>query len=110
MVIEAMKMEHVVPAGLAGYVRRLAVKVGDSVRDAQPLMFIEPAQVSGEAQAGPEDIDPDYIRPDLAELQARLALTLDAAPPEAVAQRRKPRYRPAPEKVADLCDPGKPEP
>jgi acetyl-CoA carboxylase carboxyltransferase component/biotin carboxyl carrier protein len=106
MVIEAMKMEHVVPAGLAGYVRRLAVKVGDSVRDAQPLMFIEPAQVSGEAQAGPEDVDPDYIRPDLAELQARLALTLDAARPEAVAKRRKLGYRTARENVADLCDPG----
>lgn len=106
MVIEAMKMEHVVVAGVAGHVRALAVGVGDTVREAQALLFIEPGDVAVAAQADDGEVDLDHIRPDLAELQARLALTLDAARPEAVAKRRKLGYRTARENVGDLCDPG----
>jgi acetyl/propionyl-CoA carboxylase alpha subunit len=105
LVIEAMKMEHVIVAGVAGYVRRFAAHVGDTVFEGQPLLFVEPAEVAGAAQDQTVEVDLDHIRPDLAEVLARQALTLDAARPDAVAKRRKLGYRTARENVDDLCDP-----
>jgi acetyl-CoA carboxylase carboxyltransferase component len=45
-------------------------------------------------------------RPELAELRARIAATLDEGRPEAVARRRKSGQRTARENIADLVDPG----
>jgi acetyl-CoA carboxylase carboxyltransferase component len=45
------------------------------------------------------------IRPELAELRSRIAATLDAGRPDAVAKRRKTHQRTARENVADLVDP-----
>ncbi|HYZ34542.1 MAG TPA: carboxyl transferase domain-containing protein, partial [Crenalkalicoccus sp.] len=50
--------------------------------------------------------DPDRIRPDLAEVVARKAETLDAARPEAVAKRHRQGGRTARENLDDLLDPG----
>jgi acetyl-CoA carboxylase carboxyltransferase component len=46
------------------------------------------------------------VRPELAELRARLAATTDAGRPEAVARRRKSGMRTARENIADLLDDG----
>src|SRR5271170_4364779 len=46
------------------------------------------------------------IRPDVAEVQERHAITLDAARPEAVARRRKTHQRTARENIEDICDAG----
>jgi acetyl-CoA carboxylase carboxyltransferase component len=54
----------------------------------------------------PPTSDDEPVRPELAELRARLAATTDAARPEAVARRRKTRQRTARENVADLVDEG----
>ncbi len=51
-------------------------------------------------------IDLDEIRPDLAEVLERHAVTLDDARPDAVARRRKTNQRTARENIADLCDDG----
>lgn len=48
----------------------------------------------------------DAVRPELAELRARLAATTDAARPDAVARRRKAGLRTVRENIADLVDPG----
>ncbi|HEX4450440.1 MAG TPA: carboxyl transferase domain-containing protein [Kofleriaceae bacterium] len=48
---------------------------------------------------------PDDARPELAELRARTAATLDPARPEAVARRRNTHQRTARENLADLVDP-----
>jgi acetyl-CoA carboxylase carboxyltransferase component len=48
----------------------------------------------------------DAVRPDLAELRTRRALTEDAARPEAVARRHAAGGRTARENLADLVDPG----
>jgi acetyl-CoA carboxylase carboxyltransferase component len=48
----------------------------------------------------------DDVRPELAELQKRKALTQDEARPDAVAKRRASGHRTARENVADLCDEG----
>jgi acetyl-CoA carboxylase carboxyltransferase component len=50
--------------------------------------------------------DGDGIRPELAELRARLQATLDEGRPEAVARRRKTGQRTARENIADLMDAG----
>ncbi|MFB4317025.1 carboxyl transferase domain-containing protein [Actinomadura sp. 21ATH] len=106
LILEAMKMEHVVRAGAAGIVRRVAAAPGDTVADGAPVLFLEPADVGG-ADAGEEArADLDEIRADLAEVRARHATGLDAARPEAVAKRHARGHRTARENIGDLCDPG----
>ncbi len=106
VVIEAMKMEHVVVAPLAGICRGVAVARGDTVPGGHGLVFLEAADVAARAGAIEETLDLDRIRPDLAEAIERHAFGLDAARPEAVAKRRKTGQRTARENVDDLCDPG----
>jgi acetyl/propionyl-CoA carboxylase alpha subunit len=50
LVMEAMKMEHVIEASAGGIVREVLVAPGDSLLEGQPLLFIEPADVAGPAQ------------------------------------------------------------
>jgi acetyl/propionyl-CoA carboxylase alpha subunit/acetyl-CoA carboxylase carboxyltransferase component len=106
MIMEAMKMEHVIVAEVSGIVRQVTVAVGETVFEDHPLAFLEEAEVGGAGGEAEEEIDLDFIRPDLAEVLARHALTFDAARPEAVARRRKTGQRTARENVDDLLDPG----
>jgi acetyl-CoA carboxylase carboxyltransferase component len=53
-----------------------------------------------------EELDLDYIRPDLQEVFDRKGAGLDENRPEAVAKRHKTGRRTARENVADLCDEG----
>ena len=105
-VLEAMKMEHLVPAPTGGRVLRIAAEPGRTVAEGQPLVFLEPVEVdAAEAVAAVEE-DLDAIRPDLAEVVARHRHTLDEARPDAVAKRRKTGHRTARENIDDLVDPG----
>ena len=107
VVMEAMKMEHEIRATVGGVVRAVAVAAGDIVYLDAPLLFIEPAD-HDRSDEGPQadDVDLDAIRPDLAEVLERHAVTLDAARPQAVAKRRATGQRTARENVADLVDDG----
>ena len=105
LVMESMKMEHVVTATVSGVVRKLGVEPGDAVYEDHPLLFIEEAEVSVEGGAGEEAVDLDHIRPDLAEVLERHEIGMDDRRPEAVAKRRKTGHRTARENVADLIDP-----
>src|SRR5262249_59002081 len=51
VVLEAMKLEHVLEAPESGIVRELAVAVGDLVAEDQPLAFLEPAAISSDARS-----------------------------------------------------------
>ena len=106
LVMEAMKMEHVITAEVSGRIRGLNVALGDTVFEDHPLAFIEEADIGPARQHAEVDIDLDEIRPDLAEVLARHATTRDEARPEAVARRRKTGQRTTRENVDDLCDPG----
>ena len=106
LVMEAMKMEHVVTAPVGGIVRTLEVGPGDTVYEDHPLVVLEESAVEGTAAVSTGPVDLDRIRPDLAEVQQRHDQTLDAARPDAVARRREMRQRTARENVEDLCDPG----
>jgi len=106
LVMDAMKMEHVITAATGGLVLQVAVSVGDAVYQGHPLLFIEEADVEALASGESDQAEMDAIRPDLAEVRERHALGHDAARPEAVARRRKTGHRTARENVDDLCDPG----
>lgn len=105
VVIESMKMEHVVVAEISGIVRGIAVAVHDTVLEGDPLLFVEPADVSVDEIANEAAADLDHIRADLAEVIERHSYGLDENRPEAVAKRRVRNYRTARENVADLVDP-----
>ena len=106
LVMEAMKMQHVVAAERTGRVRRLAVREGDTVAEGSPLLVLDEGEVERPAADAAEDLDLDAIRPDLAEVLERRALTRDERRPEAVARRRRTGQRTARENVEDLVDPG----
>jgi acetyl-CoA carboxylase carboxyltransferase component/biotin carboxyl carrier protein len=106
LVMNAMKMEHVVRSPVSGIIQRLTVAVGDTVYEGHPLAFIEERDMGLSETEDQEQIDLDYIRPDLAEVKERQNITLDAARPDAVAKRRKIGQRTARENITDLCDPG----
>ncbi len=104
-VIEAMKMEHVLRAGCSGVVRQVTMAAGDTIREGYPLVFVQEAE-GGEAADAAEEIDPDYIRPDLEENIRRHAYTLDENRPEAVARRRRFGFRTPRENIEQLVDAG----
>ncbi len=106
LVLEAMKMEHVITAPGGGIVREIAVAEGDAVFEDHPLLFLEEAEVDAQQRDAETEIDLDRIRPDLDEARQRHAVGQDAARPEAVARRRRTGQRTARENLADLCDEG----
>jgi acetyl/propionyl-CoA carboxylase alpha subunit/acetyl-CoA carboxylase carboxyltransferase component len=106
MVMESMKMEHVIEAATAGHVAEILVTEGDAVLEGAPLMTVRAGDVEYDTQQIAALVDLDDIRQDLAEVKARKGRTLDAARPEAVARRRATQQRTARENVDDLCDPG----
>ena len=64
-----------------------------------------PVEAAAALPAAPAE-DVDAVRPELAELRARLAATTDESRPDAVARRRKTGQRTARENIADLVDEG----
>ena len=106
VVLELMKMEHVVTASSSGLVRSIAAAKGDVTAVGQSLLFIEPRDVEGATTATLEFSDLDVIRPDLAEVIARHELTHDAARAQAVARRHAKGGRTARQNVEDRCDQG----
>ncbi|WP_342738199.1 carboxyl transferase domain-containing protein [Bradyrhizobium sp. B117] len=105
-VIESMKMEHLVMAEQGGRVTKLVAGDGVTLMHGEPIMYLEPLDVAADSAAAEADIDLDHIRPDLAELIARQANTLDANRPASVERRRNTNQRTARENVAQLVDDG----
>lgn len=106
IVIEAMKMEHVVTADFDGIIRAVTVSVGDVVSDGDLILRIERLNGSSSRMITPNKVDPDLIRPDLQENIDRHAFTLDEYRPEAVSKRRSFGYRMIRESITQLVDEG----
>ncbi|MCY1260819.1 Acetyl-coenzyme A carboxylase carboxyl transferase subunit beta, chloroplastic [compost metagenome] len=104
-IVEAMKMEHAIPAGIAGTVRTHCAAVGDTMLLDAPLVYVEPGDYDLDDGVAHVEVDPDAIRPDLREVLDRHAELSDEERPDAVARRRKTGQRTARENVTDLCDP-----
>ena len=105
-IIESMKMEHLVDAPHGGKVTKVTASKGETLMHGEPILFLEPAEVDGDEAEEEAAVDLDHIRPDLAEVIARHAITLDENRPAAVARRRKTNQRTARENVAQLVDDG----
>ena len=82
-IMEAMKMEHVVVAQASGIVREMHAAPGDTIWEDQLLLTLEPAEGADAAAVESDKVDIDRIRPDLAEMLARRALTRDDKRPDA---------------------------
>ena len=106
-VLEAMKMQHGLVTPTAGKVTAVKFAVGEVVEEGQLVVSVEAGAVeeATEAETSKAD-DPDHIRADLAELQARLARTADANRKEKIDKRHNQGYRTARENIADICDEG----
>jgi acetyl-CoA carboxylase carboxyltransferase component/acetyl/propionyl-CoA carboxylase alpha subunit len=105
-IIEAMKMEHVVVAECAGIVLHVTAAADAVVGGGALLLTMEAAAADDDEAAAAHAVDLDAIRPDLADVRARRAATLDDARPAAIARRHAAGGRTARENVDDLCDPG----
>lgn len=103
-VIEAMKMEHVLRASVAGIVRAIMQQTGGLIGEGEPILFIEPADVANAGAGTAVQTDPDHIRDDLCALRERLAVTLDAGRPTARDRRHARGQRTVRENLADLLD------
>jgi acetyl-CoA carboxylase carboxyltransferase component len=115
VVIESMKMEHLVVADAPATIKRLAVAAGQTVRAGDTLLVLGPpiervpsstALPTTPLTTTPPGTVATGPRRDLAEVRARHAIGLDGARPDAVARRRQTGHRTAREDVDDLCDPG----
>jgi len=107
VVLEAMKMEHEVPAGAAGTVAAVAVTVGESVDEGQLLATLAPGahDAAGRA-AAPAGAEGAGEREDLHVVHERHRIGLDQARPQAVARRHESGRRTARENLAELLDEG----
>jgi acetyl-CoA carboxylase carboxyltransferase component len=108
LVIESMKMEHVITSEHTGVIDRIGVEVGATVHAGDLLVAIlegeaSPSVVAAAASAG---VELDDIRHDLAEVVDRHALGYDEQRPDAVERRRRTGQRTTRENVDDLVDPG----
>jgi acetyl-CoA carboxylase carboxyltransferase component len=108
VVLESMKMEHVVTAEAAGVVAAVRTEVGATVAPGDVLVEVDEGAAPAVEPAADRAVAPagDGIRADLAEVLARHEVVLDPARPEAVARRRRTGSRTARENVEDLVDPG----
>ncbi len=110
VVLESMKMEHVVAATNSGIVAHIVVAIGDTVMPGDALVSITPRATDtpddvGDRVAG-DAVPLDHVRADLAEVLELHERVLDARRPDAVGRRRAAGRRTARENVADLVDEG----
>jgi acetyl/propionyl-CoA carboxylase alpha subunit/acetyl-CoA carboxylase carboxyltransferase component len=105
-VLESMKMEHLVTAPHGGRVTMVAAEAGVTLMQDEAILYLEPAEIDAHDVVEDEDVDLDHIRPDLAELIERHAITLDENRPASVERRRKTNQRTARENIAQLVDDG----
>ena len=110
LILEAMKMEHEIRATADGTVQAVSARAGELVAEGDLLLQLGAAtsapQVEAAASVAAAEATGPVWRADLLEAQARHALTLDAARPEAVAKRHAFGLRTARENVDDLVDAG----
>ncbi|MFP4512641.1 MAG: carboxyl transferase domain-containing protein [Acidimicrobiales bacterium] len=106
LVIESMKMEHVIVAPADSVVVEVASRPGDLIAEGELLVRIRATGSGDEGVADdPDHVDLDAPRADLDAIVDRHAIGLDEARPEAVERRHATGHRTARENLADLVDP-----
>jgi acetyl-CoA carboxylase carboxyltransferase component/acetyl/propionyl-CoA carboxylase alpha subunit len=105
VVVEAMKMQHVVRSPRPGRVAELAVAVGDAVAPGAVLARLQHSEHAAGLAAEDTTPDPDHVRGDLAEALDRHRVGLDEARPAVVEKAHRQGRRTVRENLADLLDP-----
>ncbi|MCY4129916.1 MAG: ATP-grasp domain-containing protein [Gammaproteobacteria bacterium] len=106
VIMEAMKMEHVISASVSGIVRRVDVEEGNVIQEGHPLVFVEAADVDVEGSEASEELDLDHIRGDLQETIERKKWIYDENRPKAMERRERTGQQTARKNINDLCDEG----
>jgi acetyl-CoA carboxylase carboxyltransferase component len=106
VVLESMKMEHVVVSPVAGTLTSLAVDLGDQVADGAQLAIVEAGESGDDVHVVADGMDLDHIRSDLGELLTRRMLLADAGRPDVVARRHEQGRWTTRESIDALVDPG----
>ncbi|MCY3570978.1 MAG: ATP-grasp domain-containing protein [Chloroflexi bacterium] len=106
IIMNAMKMEHVLQADIGGIAQEITVSIGDIIWEGHPLVFIEPADVGPALDDGAGEIDLDYIRPDLQHNIDLHEALLDHHREGPVARRHAKGKRTARENIAQLVEGG----
>ncbi len=105
IVMDAMKMEHVLKAPVSGEVVMITAEAGDAIVENHPILFISEQDVGAGEVAEAQAVDLDHIRPDLQEAINRHGYKLDENRDTAVEKRRKTGHRTVRENINDICDP-----
>jgi acetyl-CoA carboxylase carboxyltransferase component len=116
-IVESMKMEYPVLAGVAGIITGVSIAPDSAVSAGDLLMTVDPSAPTDPGSDGPvesvesvesvrDHVESVEVRADLAAVLDRHHQGLDAGRPEAVARRRDRGGRTARENIEDLCDPG----
>ena len=108
VVLEAMKMQHVLTAPDAVCTVRTLVTPGQVVGTGDPLVVFTRTGAGAQAEGAGGHARPrsGSARADLDEVHRRHLLTLDEGRQEAIVKRHKQNRRTARENIADLVDPG----
>ncbi|GAB1815327.1 carboxyl transferase domain-containing protein [Mycobacterium sp. MUNTM1] len=105
VVLEAMKMQHVLVAPDALRTVRVLVAPGQVVGTGDPLLVFTRTEAADDGESALATMDLDRPRADLDEVAHRHSLTLDEGRQAAVAKRHSRGRRTARENIADLIDP-----
>jgi acetyl-CoA carboxylase carboxyltransferase component len=102
--LESMKMEHEVLATMGGEVTRVFIEIDQTVEQSEVLLSYIEKEVESGKEKGVQDIDLNYIRPDLEEVFERHEIGQDHAREHAVRKRHDKGQRTARENISDLTD------
>jgi acetyl/propionyl-CoA carboxylase alpha subunit/acetyl-CoA carboxylase carboxyltransferase component len=106
IVLEAMKMQHVLTAPGTLRTVRVLVTPGQVVTTGDPLLVFARTGSGNESESASAAVDLDRQRADLDEVRQRHLRTLDEGRQAAVAKRHAQGRRTARENIADLVDAG----
>jgi acetyl-CoA carboxylase carboxyltransferase component/biotin carboxyl carrier protein len=106
IVLEAMKMQHVLAAPDALRTVRIMVTPGQVVGTGDPLLVFTRVGAAADGQSSSAALDLDRARADLDEVRQRHLVTFDEGREAAVARRHAQGRRTARENIADLVDAG----
>lgn len=106
VVLEAMKMQHVLAAPVALRTVRNLVTPGQVVGTGDPLVVFANTGAGAGGESAVPAVDLDRPRADLDEVRRRHLLTLDEGREAAVTKRHQQGRRTARENIADLVDDG----
>jgi acetyl-CoA carboxylase carboxyltransferase component len=106
LIIESMKMEHPVEAGVDGIISAIHVSPGDTISAGQILVSVTPGVLAPAATTTESNSTGVASRADLAKYNERRFLTTDDARPDAVARRAAKGQRTARANINDLVDDG----